>query len=204
MKSNCCSSRCSPGRADAFTLPEVMVAGSLMLLVLGAVLRLMIAGNAYLSLQEGRTELQKDVTLAFLWMSRELRETDADSIQVAPDGAVFASPRDFSGEVKFDSAGRMLWQKYICYYVEEVAGKPCLVRKAVAISPPAVSPPPAPPVDSVRLDNSINYQVKARNVKSVTFNNSVSPMEFTIFGEIVNRRGRKYGMELKTRVYFRN
>lgn len=205
MRRPCSSSRCSAGRADSgATLLEIMIASGLMLLIMGGIARLMTVGASYLSIQEVKAEISKDTTIAFLWLTRELRESDADSVKTAPNGVIFATPRDAHGDVVFDSAGRMLWHQNICYYAGQSQGMNALLRKSRLLAVPAISPPAVPSVDSLRLDTGAPTSVKARHVKSLTFDVTVSPMEMTLFSEATSSRGRTYGMELKTRVYFRN
>lgn len=181
-----------------------MISAALMLIILGLVMKLMVVGTNRLDLMEKKAELQREMSLAFVWMVREMRETDADSIQTQPDGVIFATPRNTDGDVLFDTAGRLLWHQYYCYYVDTVKGKSVLLRKSRSISPPAFSPPPAPPVDSLRLSTTAPTKIKARNIKALSVDSTVSPMELTLMGEVTARGDRTYGMELKTRVYFRN
>lgn len=152
---------CAQRRRGA-TLIELIVVMFLMSLMMISVGALMREGQNFYFGSIESLDLQKDALVAISRVSNELGDTNISSVRVYPDpqaadrpaavppdtvfnstGIVFASPRDATGNFQFDSAGRIVWQTFVCYYVQTINGSPALVRKVTPIPPlPGLPPPP--------------------------------------------------------------
>ena len=95
--------------------------------------------------------------------------------------------------------GRMLWSKFLCYYVKDQN----LVRKVKTVSPPFTYPPPAPPVDSVASDNSLAIRTLAHHVTRFEVGTQI-PINVTLQLTMEPNLGKAYAIEVKSQVFPRN
>lgn len=93
--------------------------------VLGALMSIVFAvfrsGIVSLRKVENQSALVRELQLLSLKMSEEVRQSNASSLSVSPDGAVlsFLSARDTSsGEFQLDDLARPEWQHFIVYYYD--------------------------------------------------------------------------------------
>lgn len=116
-------------------------------LVLSSAVNYYLATNATLDAQQG-------VLLGTSRMSQELTESHRDTVLFSlpsepQQGLIFASPRDANGNHQFDSFGRLLWQKFVCFYIGKVGepGKeiPALLRQEVYLVDLGTEPSTAAP-----------------------------------------------------------
>lgn len=136
-------------RSRGTTLVEMLVYCVLLGVLLTGVYAVLLAGVRNYAIGANATELEQAALKAATRLSRELAEGDAASFRVdsSPVGIVFASPRDSTdpkGRFAYNSANRMLWQSYVCYYLGTANGAPALIRKVTPISPTVSSPPTIP------------------------------------------------------------
>ena len=195
-------------RKRGVSLIELLISAGLMGLCLSAVHMLIVAGNRYLRVSTARHEIQSQALICLSWLARELSETDPDSYKVsntpALQGIVFGSPRDPStGQTKFDTLGRMLWPKFICYYRTPINGVDCLVRKAQDIVPPNEYPPPPPPVASISGAGGLNTRVLGRHVTDFQVQQA-SPINITLQLSMDQALGKNYAIQVSTKVFPRN
>lgn len=146
------------------------MASALVLIVFGGLVSIVFAVWRYSELLQLKSELQDQTLLVFSRVTRDLAETASKTVQTAPDGLLFASPRDENGKVAQDDDGRLKWQKFIAYYVEVVDGVPVLRRKEKLIHPlDRDSDPPSPGGDfnlaGLKAGPGSGHQV-ARNVSA--------------------------------------
>lgn len=158
-------------RTWGHTLIEVMMACCITGICMLGIAALVKAGVRYLLITNARVDLQRDALFFMRKFSEEFAETndgsfqcgnnDADNTPPGPcpsctatgvsanRGVVFASPRSpTTGEVVYDSSGRMFWPKYVAYYTQVDNGIPGIVRVVAHIPTPPPFPPPAPSLDS--------------------------------------------------------
>lgn len=176
-----------------------------------AVHMLMVAGNRYLRVSQARHEIQSQAMLSLAWLARELSETDPDSFEVsntpALQGIVFGSPRDpVTGHTEFDTLGRMLWPRFICFYRgQQPDGTDCLIRKERPISPPSEFPPGAPYVSDLAGNSALNARVLARRLTSfVVSDTDTIPIEVKLQLKMDQALGKSYAIEVSTKVFPRN
>ena len=189
-------------RSRGVSLIELLISAFLMGLCLTSVHMLVQAGNRYLRVSQARHEIQSQALLSLAWLQRELAESDPDSYRTLAtpyQGIVFASPRDNSGQVQYD-LGRMLWPKFLCYYVKDQN----LVRKVKSLVPPSPYPPPAPQVDVVASDPNLPLRSLARHVTKFEIGAQKIPVDITLQLTMEPNLGKAYAIEVKTQVFPRN
>lgn len=120
------------------------------------------------------TEVEQQAIQATRWLSQELGEGSIESIAnlPAPESAVvFGSPRDKDNLLQFDN-GVMLWQKFVCYYVDKAGGTSILKRGVLEFGEPAYAPPPVP--DSITISTfqgtDVSERVMARHIENLKVN----------------------------------
>lgn len=128
------------------TLAEVVVASAVMIFVTFAATTLLVGGLAAQASQLRQGDLQRGAAGALSRLCDELSEGSAAAVRVesSASGVVFASPRNALGEVSYASDGRLLWCGFICYCLESVNGRSCMVRRWSPLAPPVSDPPAVP------------------------------------------------------------
>lgn len=165
-------------RRRGLTLPELLVACALASLVLTGLALLFVQSVRYHRALEVSLDLQQSNLAAMALLSRDLSEGNPASLRTEPGGLVMASPRDLTGNLQVDAQGRLMWRKYICYYLGPVNGVNCLVRKEQALPVPLDTAPILP--DSLTVlsfqTSPAPFSVLARNLEllEVTGTNPVS------------------------------
>lgn len=129
-------------RQRGMTLIEILVVSALLLALLGTV-------NAVLSLSLhtykpslNYIDAQQQAMRAIRKITRELADAAENSITTDSVGVVFVSGRGTDDLFHFDSAGQVLWQRYVCYYVDVVDGTNKILRKEIDITPTTTVPDP--------------------------------------------------------------
>ncbi|MFN8611605.1 MAG: hypothetical protein U0931_28935 [Vulcanimicrobiota bacterium] len=132
------------GARAAVSLIELSTSSVLLLLVLSLIWMLTVQFKAYLDNAQGRIQLQGEVLKGMRLISAELAESNRFTVDCRDQSLLFASPRNSQRRVGFDSQGRILWPKRVCYLV---LGSE-LWRRELAIEPPS----PEPPLPSSQLN----------------------------------------------------
>lgn len=198
----------------AYTLIELIASQAVLGVCLLGIAALVRAGSRYLLITNAKTDLQKEAVLSLRSIAQEFQETNDGSFTVgnslaAPNGAanygvVFASPRDpKDGSVDYDSAGRLLWCKYVCFYKRDVNGEPCVVRSAAKLDPKLPYPPPASPIDTF-LSASYGMSVVSRHVTKFECWKESANLLVLIRLSLPSNYGKNYGFEMQTQVFARN
>ncbi|MCL5772791.1 MAG: hypothetical protein M1536_00220 [Firmicutes bacterium] len=108
-------------RKKGFTLAETLVYSGIALVVTLLVYDAFQGGVDLQSRADAQINIHTGVRSILLTMGKELEESNILTISVyntAPQGIIFASPRDPNNNLQFDSEGYIYWYKYICYYVD--------------------------------------------------------------------------------------
>ena len=129
-------------RAKGVTLTEIMISGVLLVLILTLLYQILIPTQRFWLLGDARTEAQLNAQLGFRMLMKELQSSTFNSITVStnPKAISFASALDSSGTMYFTSTGRLIWQKYIIYFLSSAR----LLRKEVTVSGNVPSSTPTP------------------------------------------------------------
>jgi len=128
-------------RYKGFSLIEVTVYLTLLILIMGGAMAIMLLANCFFGSTLDNNAVQRDAQATMMRLSRELEESKEDQVLFSedgePKGVIFISPRDEAGEFEYDFSGegRLMWQKWICYFVEENGGKLKLLRTETPIMP---------------------------------------------------------------------
>ena len=112
-------------RADlpGFTLVEIMVYMTLLVLILGSSMVVMLMANRFFKSTLDNNAVQREAQTTMLRLSRELEESKRGLVKLNTEnetpGVVFISPRNDKGEYVYDYSGdgELFWQKWACYYV---------------------------------------------------------------------------------------
>lgn len=141
------------------SLVEIAIVSGLLLVVSLGMLAVLTGAVNYYHATNATLDAQQGVLFGMNRISQELTEAHRDTVLMgqfpAAGGAdsrgwiIFASPRDANGNYQFDTFGRLLWQKFICYYVGEVGPPddrtPALLRAEQYLEDlgtlPAIVPP---------------------------------------------------------------
>lgn len=185
------------------TLFELLIASVLMVLMLGGIYQMLTASKRYMDNAEGKARVQAEVLKAVALICREVGESDRFALACDPaqNRMAFPTPRNRFGRIEFDSAGRMLWQAQICYWVDTRNGVSCMLRKVQALpggSTPDVPPPPPP--DSIVDNTLVRETIVARHIVSFKPDLNVDgTLEFSMKGHL-QFMIHSYGVEVTDKV----
>jgi len=130
-----------PRGRSGFTLIEVLVAGSLALLVMGLAYAMFMLSDRYFRITDVKTEVQLNALLASQRLQNELRGTIISSVTnatgSAPPALCFQTAYDGNGVFQTDDYANPVWQSYVIYYLP--VGSTTMRRFSFA-SPATVSP----------------------------------------------------------------
>jgi prepilin-type N-terminal cleavage/methylation domain-containing protein len=146
-------------RHSGFTLVEVMIsAGLLTLVMVGAYALIAFSVRWNLKMKESVDTYQQALKV-YSRVSYDLSTGSRESFIYGVDGFAFASARPPDGPFRFDSAGELLWHRYIVYYVEEDT----LYRHEFPIEPAASILPETPTIAIFRSKMTHQSAVMARD-----------------------------------------
>jgi len=158
-----------------FTLIETILYLTILLLAMSAIYGVLMGTHRYFQIADSSVEVERSAHVAMRGLTSELAESNAtpiiwDSSTNPGPGIIFPSIRSTTGTVSYNTAGKILWQKFVCYYVD--TGSPQkLTRKEVGITATATVPT-APTthntVSEFSGDASLSKRVVANNVQTFT------------------------------------
>lgn len=188
-------------RPRGVTLVETLIHSSLMLLLLGGIVAVLILGTRNFRTVEAVAEVQREMAAAMAALRGELAETRAASIGTgtSPTGVIFLSPRPDSGSWAHSTTGKLLWQRWVCYYVEVRNGVPTLLRKEKKLTAPTATPPANTWRTSDFSGDASRARVVARNVKTLQVTGA-DPVNVTVEVELTSGVGRKERMVVQESV----
>lgn len=167
------------GRARrGVSLVELIVATSLFGIILVSLATIMNTAYHDYWTASGSLEVQKAALYGTRLLSKDLTLSNINSVEVLNDpsvppldGIVFAIPSDLNGDRKYDNRGKIIWQSYIGYYVQPIAGVNTLLRNRAAVTTPSTQTP-VPSVDGVTpltIAANPNADVIMRGVDKLDF-----------------------------------
>ncbi len=198
-------------RNRGMTLPEVMIYSVLIGLVLTGIYGILTSSMKYYRITEIRSDLQQNAIMAVSGILGDMMGTPRSTIVMStttPSGVFFVSSRKSDGNHEFDSSGLLIWQKWVCYYLESnSSGSYNLVRKEVPLNTPS-STPGLPPYTSVTQFAAANLQkhLIAKDIKSlaITFNSATNCYNIDIKLDKTTDPTKPNNMQVKTEIYVRN
>lgn len=185
-------------RSRGVTLVETLIHSSLMLLLLGGIVAVLILGTRHFRMVEAVAEVQREMAAAVGSLRQELAETRSASILAGagPTGVIFLSPRTDSGVWAHNSTGKLLWQRWVCFYVETRNGVPTLLRKEKKLSAATATPPTNTWRTSDFSGDTSRARVVARHVKGLQVTGS-QPVTVEVEVELTSGVGRKERMVVR-------
>ncbi len=211
-----CYSRRRPEERGA-TLVELMIASGLLMLVMTSVSLLIRASSRHYMVMDASLDLQKESVLAANWVTREMAESNQNSVTYYPpgtghEGVTVGSPRTVTGGMQYTSGGALVWQKRVCFYIDTVANKSVLQRMEWPLNPKTTYPPriydigqfPGPAnTPAYFLGLGAPRRLVAKNVDRLIVDTSVAPIAVTL--ELSSmRHGKPFSATILSKVHFRN
>ncbi|MEW6278921.1 MAG: prepilin-type N-terminal cleavage/methylation domain-containing protein [Candidatus Eremiobacterota bacterium] len=138
----------SSAHRSGFSVIEVLVASAVMLFLLGGLYLLLVGGARHFQHGRAYQTAQQEATVAIRRLELELQNTDPGSVffdNAAPTPhIIFLSATTDLGGFAFDPAGGILWNRWVCYYLNEATRE--MTRSELDVAPPQIAPPyPARP-----------------------------------------------------------
>jgi len=198
-------------KKKGMTLPEVMVYSVLIGMVLTGVYGILTSSMKYYRITEIRSDLQQNGIKAVSGILGDMMGTPRSTIVMStstPSGVFFVSSRKDDGNHQFDSSGMLIWQKWVCYYLEaNTNGSYNLVRKEKPLATPSGTPG-TPPYTSVTQFAAANLErhVVARDIQSmaITFDSATSCYSINIQLDKTTDSTKPNRMQVQTEIYVRN
>lgn len=198
-------------RKKGMTLPEVIVYSVLIGLVLTGIYGILTSSMTYYRITEIRSDLQQNAIRAISGILGEMMGTPRSSIvmsSTAPSGVFFVTSRKDDGNHEFDSSGMLIWQKWVCYYLESNnSGSYNLIRKEVPLGSPSSTPGTAP-YSTVAQFATANLQrhTVSRNIKSmsITFDSSTNCYSIDLQLDKTTDTTKPNRLQVQTEIYVRN
>lgn len=122
---------------------ELLICTALLGIVLWGVYMLITSTTRHYSVMTASLDLQREALLASSWITKEMAEGNKTSFAISedPPGISFGSPRTLTGGLQYTEDGRLVWQKVVCYYIEEREGVKVIIRKEKQLDPKKSVPP---------------------------------------------------------------
>ncbi|HXE71832.1 MAG TPA: hypothetical protein VNO81_04145 [Candidatus Nitrosotenuis sp.] len=152
---------------SGFSLVELIVYSALFPVVLAAIYAVLTLCTRYYAALDNQATLGQQALTASARLAEDVSGTALASVRVESDGIVFLSARGAGGQVFYDSSGRLLWLKYVCYYRTGTV----LYRKEQSITATPDVPALTPAVSAFAGNSSLPTTQVAREVTAL----SISP-----------------------------
>lgn len=124
-------------RRRGTTLIELLIASSIMLLIMGSITAILLAGFSYVRTNEKALDTQRNVLLVLTRLGQEVQQSDYNCVEFGASetpprsGITFVSPFSnhtdpalhLSESFQTDPKGNMAFQSYICYYLDIASHK---------------------------------------------------------------------------------
>jgi hypothetical protein len=174
-------------RAAAFTLVEVMVFSTILLLLMGCIALVLECGIRYLRLDTAYQDAQRQNMVGMRKVLEELGQTTTVRRQppsplVNSDYVIVMSPRPLPPDTAWTYSGsNLLYHQWLCFYRDSATQE--LVRATLPIAGgPTISAdaPTAPPLASFRPPVNGTSQVLARGVTEFLVNDGVTGQQLSL------------------------
>lgn len=196
------------------TLVELMIASGLLLIVLTLVTFLIRASSRQFLVMDASLDLQRESVLAANWLTREMAESNENSIHYFPpasgtEAIVIGSPRTFTGGMQYTNGGALVWQKKVCFYLSASNnGRALLERIEKPLTPYKTTYPPSinPSTDTVanfQANTTFPKRLIAKDVDRIELDVNVRPVQLTL--ELSStKHGKPFRATIQSKVHFRN
>ena len=137
------------------TLSEVLAYLSVSLIILFFATTFIINSLRYYRLIDVESTLQQRLMVGMQKITQEMNMANRSSLIIDTDGVIFASARNDTGGFSFNNDGSLVWQKWICIYIDRSKDTPQLVKKEIPITSPGSSPG-TPPYSTVSSFSAVD------------------------------------------------
>jgi type II secretory pathway pseudopilin PulG len=168
----------SPKRARAFTLIEVLISATLLLLMLGSAYEALVLATRYHKKLSDATQIQQETMKVLGRLERSISAASAESLEVAPDSTAirFVSAQNDQEFFDLDPAtGAPRWHRWVGVYLDGTT----LIYKEQTI--PVTSTVPAfPSIDDIKLDTVARRVDLSKQVRSILFEDGASTISVVL------------------------
>lgn len=195
-----------------FSLIELVVASALLMFLTGGITLVTMNGMRYFRLGYAYQTAQQQALVAMRKMVDELQNSRRDSVSSSSSPSVdphvtFLSaraPEPNAGSLVHDDQGRLLWQKWVCYYLSTDRQ---LIRSERPLdeTPPGLVVPPLPAAPPVAELAALAGRRVADGIEAVTFNPGPQRyLDLSITGRAETGSDRSTRVILRSRVWLLN
>ncbi len=126
--------------AKGLTLSEVLAYLSISLMILLFASTFIINSLRYYRLIDVESTLQQRMMVGMQKITQEMNMANRSSLIIENNGVIFASAKNDEGSFSFNTDGSLIWQKWICIYIQSNGTDNKLIKKEIAITSPGTSP----------------------------------------------------------------
>lgn len=198
-------------RRRGTTVLELLIYSTILGLVMTGIYSVLIAGMRYFHTADTSVELQSNAMDALANISQQLAEGNGASCSIgtSPAGIVFGSPRDANGNFQFNSSGSLLWQKYVCFYIDTVTlsgtSVSCLIRKEEMLPAAQTTPPVIPSSKTTSYFRSANLPLLKLNLNITGLTISgANPLQITVTANKSDSAQTTNQVQVQTKILLRN
>lgn len=191
----------SLNRNRGITLIELLVATAIFSLISVAAFKILVEGGKYVRLNQLAIDAQRSGLFLLSEIGSGLQATKPTLIDVGPEGVILASSNTPDGRAEFDPiTGALLWQKWVCYYLDNEE----VTRREILLTIPTSTPGPPPTfsdfnaIDPVK---SLGREITNFQVTQIGASPPLWAIDVTV-GSMTN--AQRYGIELHSEVGPRN
>ena len=179
------------------TLPEILISTGILGIVLLGVYSLLIFSLRWNRKMSDTVHVYQSAVKATTRLKTDLNAGSSLSFIYEVDGLAFASARPPSGPFKLDPTNRLLYYKYVIYYVDGGT----LYRNEVALPTPTSSPATITDLNMVKALMTGQGQVMAENVSDLEISpGSGASVKFKVTGD---QTPETNSITIQTRISFR-
>lgn len=169
-------------RSRGFSLIEAFLALFLLLVLLSGLYAVMLSGLNSIRQARAFAAAQQQALQAMAGILTEFSNSTSASVTLGAEQVVFLSPEPpmpTGGAFVFSPAGKLMWQKWVCFYRDGAADQ--LVRAELPLPAPIDEPVPLPPVPTLAdFQAAAQRQTVARNISVANFTNETFPDCFKV------------------------
>lgn len=165
----------------------------IMLLIMGAMYKLIAFGVFYVRESNARLEVQQNLLHALHRLSSEIRETNVQTVRTDTNSVLFADPRDNNEFFRFDDKSRIYWHRFLCFSIEPSADTTALVRKNLPLSAPQITPPipeefPGATIASMRTDTALETKTLGRGIETMEITVGTDTIDIKLIAKVDLRK----------------
>ena len=122
------------------TLSEMLAYLSISLIILFFASTFIINSLRYYRLIDVESTLQQRMMVGMQKITQEMNMANRSSLIIENDGIIFASARNDDGGFTFNNDGSLIWQKWVCIFIQRNGTDKKLIKKEIPITSSGTSP----------------------------------------------------------------